>query len=272
MSNKILYILLVLFSSLLLFACKNKQILVNDLPSHKSTSFLLERLQANEYKFKTISTKATITYFDEKKTSFKATLRIKKDSAIWISITPLFGIEMARALITQDSVFMLDRVHSKYFAGGFDYINKTFDVDLDYGMIEALLIGNSLEFEKEGKVKSSLDRKKQQYYLGTNKKRKVRKELKPDKDKLRKQTQGLWLQPKTYKILEIFLIDPESNQSLRAKFSNYKNLNEQLFPYNLAFELQSKSSTTIDVAYNKVTVNKTIKTPFKIPSKYVQIQ
>ena len=172
--------------------------------NHRSTKFLVHQLLEKEFKFNTLSGKASVVFDNGKKTSFKTHLRIKKDSAIWISITPILGIEMARVLITQDTVKLMNRNDSEYFIGDFDYINNLFGAALDYQMLEALLIGNSLEFEQNEKVRSSIDRKKNNYYLSTEKKRKVRKEIKKDKSKIKKQTQVLWLDPITYKINEFY--------------------------------------------------------------------
>ncbi len=213
---------------------------------------------------------------DEKTTSFKVHIRIQKDSAIWVSITPLLGIEMARALITQDSIIFMNRVKSEYFKGDFSYINKTFNVDLDYDMLQALLVGNSIDFEKNEKVRTSIDRKKDLYFIGTEKKRKIKKDLKKDlkkdKEKIKEQTQIIWLSPENMKIAELLLHDPERDQSLHSTFSDYQAIDEQLFPHKLQFNIEAKRNLTINVNYNKVTLNKELSFSFKIPSKYEQVQ
>ncbi|MBI2280912.1 MAG: DUF4292 domain-containing protein [Bacteroidetes bacterium] len=297
--NNFLWLFSLLF---LFFSCKAPKEVVKEKVKleHFSTKELLERLELNEFKFETLSTKADITFTDEKETSFKANLRIRKDSAIWMSITPALGIEMARVLITKDSVLFMDRIHNKYFVGDFAFINKTFDVDMDYSMLEALLVGNSMEFEKDDKIRTSIDRKKDFYFIGTERKRKVKRDIKKDikkeKEVIKNQSQILWIYPENFKIAELMLIDPEKNQSLKGLFTNHKPvkdpsmesaLNEvqeigtdsteqlvdkQLFPFNLSFNIESKKNLKIEVEYNKVTLNKELNLSFKIPEKYEQIQ
>ena len=271
---------------LFLFSCKAPKEVVKEKVklAHLSTKELLEKLEVNEFKFETLSTKADITFIDEKETSFKANLRIRKDSAIWMSITPALGIEMARVLITKDSLMFMDRIHNKYFVGDFAFINKKFDVDMDYNMLEALLVGNSIEFEKDEKIRTSIDRKKDFYFIGTERKRKVKrdikKDLKKDKEVIKNQSQILWIYPETYKIAELLLIDPDKNQSLSGFFTNHKPLTnsedslvtEQIFPFNLSFNIESKKNLKIDVEYSKVTLNKELNLSFKIPEKYEQVQ
>ena len=261
---------------LFLFSCKAPKEVVKVKLEHYSTKELLEKLDSNEIKFESLSTKADITVFDEKETSFKAHLRIKKDSAIWISITPALGIEMARVLITKDTVMFMDRIHNKYFVGDFAFINKSFNVELDYNMLEALLVGNSIDFEKNEKIKTAIDRQKDFYFIGTERKRKVKKDIKKDikKDKevIKNQTQILWIYPESFKIAELMLKDPEKDQSLQGVFSEHKLVNEQLFPFKLNFMVESKKNLKIDVEYGKITLNNTLNFSFKIPEKYEQIQ
>ena len=47
---------------------------------------------------------------------FSGTLRMRRDSTIWISASALMGIENLRALITQDSVILINRMDQTYLA------------------------------------------------------------------------------------------------------------------------------------------------------------
>ncbi|MGB0887044.1 MAG: DUF4292 domain-containing protein [Vicingaceae bacterium] len=238
----------------------------------RSSKFLVKKLKANEFQFKTISAKATVALIDsaQKKTSFKTHLRIKKDSIIWMTLGSL-GIEGARVIITQDSVKLINRLKKEYFLGDFAYLNKLLNTDLDYQMIEALLIGNSIDFDEDDKLHSRVDRKKDLYYLSTEKKRKVKKELKKEKEKIKKEAQALWLDPFSFKIKDILLSSPETKRSLTATYSEFKEHNTQLIPDKIHFMLKSVSSSTIDVDYSKFSTSKSLTFPFKISSKYVQL-
>ncbi len=278
MNNKgFLYWCIIIFVTVLFLGCKvhekeNIKIKVKVKP--RSTKFIVNKLIKNEFTFNTIAAKASVSLTDttDKKTSFKTHLRIQKDSAIWMSITPLLGIEAARVLITKDSVKVMNRTKSEYFLGDFDYINKLFGTDLDYQMLEALLIANSLDFEMNDKIRSSVDRKGDRYYLSTEKKRKVRKEIKKEKEKIKEESQTLWLDPLTFKIHELLLSSLHSEKTLRGTYSNFKELEEQLVPYQMNFLLKSQKTLKIDVNYTKFTTGKALTFSFKIPSKYVQIE
>ncbi len=275
-NTKAVYWIPLILLGIFLFSCKvteKENVKVKIKIKHRSSRFLVKQLKQNEFEFNTISAKAAVSFDDgKKKTSFKTHLRIKKDSAIWMSITPLLGIEMARVLITKDTVKFLNRANKEYFIGDFDYLNKLFGADLDYQMLEALLIGNSLDFEENNKVHSRVDRKKDLYFLSTEKKRKVKKELKKDKDKIKKEAQVLWLDPVTFKINQLLLSSPETDRSLMGSYSDYREIDTQLIPYMLHFNLKSKTSSKIEVKYTKFSIGKSLTFPFKISSKYVQVK
>ena len=259
---------------LLLFSCKIQEkdnVKLKIKP--RSSKFLINKLKTNEFQFETISAKASINLTDSlnKKTSFKTHLRIRKDSAIWISITAI-GLETARVIITQDSVKFINRIKKEYFLGDFNYINKVFSTELDYQMLEALLIGNSLNFNENEKIHARVDRKKELYYLSTEKKRKVKKGLQKVKEKIKKEAQVLWLDPISFKIKDLLLSSPESNRSLAGFYSDYKEIKEQLVPYKIRFQLKSKSSSTIEIDYSKFSSGKSLSFPFKISAKYAELQ
>ena len=89
---------------ILLVSCKDTKITRKPLEG-KNKEFLMSELKKNEVNFTTFSAKSAISVENNgSNNAFKSTIRIQKDSAIWVSITPLFGIELARVLLTKDSL------------------------------------------------------------------------------------------------------------------------------------------------------------------------
>ena len=79
---------------------------------------LFDSMMAHQFTYTWLSAKADVEYTDRNNetSSFDVNLRMKKDSAIWISITPLLGIEVARVLVTPDSMRILDRIGKTYLS------------------------------------------------------------------------------------------------------------------------------------------------------------
>lgn len=116
-------------------------------PVEDSGLFIKEALfQLNKGKidFTTFSAKVNVDYTagDGKKYDVNANLRMYKDSAIWISITAIFGIEGLRALITKDSVKILNKQDKVYTARSVAYLQEVTQLPLDLHSLQDVLIGN----------------------------------------------------------------------------------------------------------------------------------
>src|ERR1700751_2902708 len=113
----------------------------------KNGKALSRRMNENELDYTYASAKFNCELtLDGEEHSFNVTVRTRKDSVIWMSISKL-GIDAARVLITKDTVkITIGLTEKKYFIGDFSYINDLLNADLDFNMLQALLFGNSAEF------------------------------------------------------------------------------------------------------------------------------
>jgi len=277
MNKNNLHFLLIFSCLFFLFSCKTqKEVIEKERVRFRNYNDkeLLDSLSKNEFKFDVFTAKANVKFTDGKENAFKTHIRIKKDSAIWMSITPLLGIEMARVLITKDSLKFINRIDKEYFLGSFDYINEKFGVDIDYQMLEAILVGNSIDFDDdEKKIITSIDRKKHAYFISTARKRQIRKEIKKDKNKFKNFTQALWIAPDNFKIIQLMLSAPKSDQSLVSTYTNHEQIDNQFFPKKINVNLNSDKIITIDIDFLKIVLgNDDTSFLFKIPSKYERVE
>lgn len=101
-------------------------------------------IQKNYIDFNTFSAKVDVDYVDgdDKKYNVNANIRMQKDSAIWVSITVVFGIEGLRALITKDEVKILDKNNKTYTVRSIKFLQDVTSLPLDLRSLQDLLIGN----------------------------------------------------------------------------------------------------------------------------------
>ena len=131
------YLPLILFA-FLFTACKK------DL--YSLSSLEKKKLQIEEFDFDYFTGKSKIEYIDENQNlQANANIRIKKDSIIWISVTPALGIEMIRAIILDDSIHVIDRLNKTYYVYDFDSLSRKLHFNVDYKMIEAIIFGNLIQ-------------------------------------------------------------------------------------------------------------------------------
>lgn len=254
-------------------SCKTKEKLPKSALKDKSTEYLFEQLAANELRYEYFSARVSAKLKTNKASnSFSARLRMKKDSVIWASITPALGIEAARIYITPDTLKFIDRINSKYFLGSFDMVNEMFDTEIDFEMLEAIIVGNNFTYFKTDKFESAVG--KDHYILNTIRRRELKKEFK-EVDSVRIILQNIWLNPDQYKIDRMALKDIQSNKKLECVYSDFKEIGGQLFAHLLNVDIKARAEDNaqaqVELEYSKVELDEPQNFPMKIPEKYEPI-
>lgn len=246
---------------------------VNQRLDFKTPKALINYLKVNEFNYNWLTSKFTADVVTEdNKQSFTVSVRAKKDSAMWLSVSVL-GIEGARMLITQDSVRFMDKLNNKYFVGDYQYLSKLLSIDVDFETMQSVLIGNSMEFyDDDEKLKSGKD--STYYLLSTIKKRKLKKALKDNTDNVasKELAQRIWLHPLTFKVYKIVINDFPNDRIFTANYSDFQVVDSSYFPFKANFVIQAQKQITLDIDYSKVIQDKPQTMPFNIPAKYERIR
>jgi hypothetical protein len=106
---------------------------------------IINKIDSQKVQYSTFSAKVKIDYTDDKGKKFdlNAFLRMKKDSAIWLSVTiPLLGTEAFRVLITPDTVSILDKINKTIQYQSFDILKNLTNLPFDFYKLQDLFIGN----------------------------------------------------------------------------------------------------------------------------------
>lgn len=237
---------------------------------YKNAKALITHLKSNEFKFEKLNAKLNVeAIIDSTSNTFTISLRIRKDSIIWMSISKL-GIEGARVFITKDSVKFINKINNTYFKGDFTYISKLLNTPLDFEILQSLLVGNSVTFYNEDeKLKPGIDNC--QYLLGTIRKNKLRKVMEKGKE-LKESAQTIYMAPETFKISRILFYEFNPERIFDAHFSSYEIIDStQLFPLKMNYSVKTQKNINIDITYVKPRLNEEQSFPFKIPENYEQI-
>ncbi|HLG04043.1 MAG TPA: DUF4292 domain-containing protein, partial [Bacteroidia bacterium] len=207
---------------------------------------------------------------DSAHVGFDVILRMRRDSMIWMLVTdPLMGIKVARVLITKDSVkfvqYGLLGAPDRCFSGDFAYLSLLLQTDVDFEMMQSLLIGNSAEFyEEDEKLKSSLNRASCTYTLGTIRKRRLRKIIGGQRQ-VEDPVQTITLDPSSFKILNILFLDAQ-NRTFTATYSNFKTLDSMLVPAHAVFYARGlHKNATLDASYKHISLSGPLEFPFVFP-------
>lgn len=216
-----------------------------------NTNFELENVD-----FRTFSGKARAK-IRMGKSSNDATLniRIKKNEHIWISATAMLGIEAARVLIRPDSVFVVNRLHGEYISESMEYMKKLVHPDIDYALLEDLLIGNInssilrtdnlqvLQSEEETQVLGQKGDLVFHFGLSENNR--------PFFTRLSSQI---------------------SKRTVEAYYGRFDKGGGKEFPLDFILEFTGvQGDVKVDMSYSKVDFPTEVEAPFKIPTNYKRI-
>jgi len=259
-----------LFTALIfiIIACNQQKKIIKAPIKEKGTEYVFSQLKKNEFRFKCLNIKFNADFdFNGKKNSFGGTLRIKKDSLIWISISPAFGIEAARILITPDSVKMMNRLETTYFEGDIKNLNKMFKTNIDFDMLQSLLVGNDFSFYENDVFKTSVDGN--MYKLNTIGRGRLKKHLKTKEDSLKILMQDIWLNAETFKITKVHIKELKSDRFLIAEYKDYSIIDSTNIPSKIEFNVKNeKDKVDVSIEYTKIAVKCPLEFPFNVSSKY----
>lgn len=71
-----------------------------------------------------------------------ATIRCRKDSILWITITPGFGIEAARLRFTRDSATVIDKINNQYLTLSYESLAALTGYATGLAQLQKILLGD----------------------------------------------------------------------------------------------------------------------------------
>ncbi|MFZ4784266.1 MAG: DUF4292 domain-containing protein [Flavobacteriales bacterium] len=262
----------------------------------KSAAFLLRRYDRNKFEYDWVGMKIDVDVKTLGETQgFNATVRMKKDSIISISISPALGIEVFQILISPDSVKYISKIpdNKYYYLGGFETITDVAKVDLDFEMLQDILIGNAIGLEKDdAKFRSSVDDRT--YLLTSKYKRKVRRVVGIDDRKLapddtivvnpndpryqktvRKSDEEdlvvsrYWLEPDNFRLVRSIFNDLLNQRTVEITYSDFAQEGEQFYPKTGKLQVtDAGQQQEIEFRVKRLTVGKPYEITFEIPEDF----
>ncbi|MBL7939713.1 MAG: DUF4292 domain-containing protein [Flavobacteriales bacterium] len=285
---------LLLLALLSTAACKPRRTTVNpnrELPV-RSAEKLLERLLANDT--------ATIRYYSAKANvdlelpeggkSFKAQVRSVQDSAAWVSIVPALGIEVARVLLTPDSLKLMDKVNDQYFAGDTAAARAKFGLQPSLALLQQALLGRPIGLVPTEKYRS--DRELGMYVLTSKEKRRfvrAAEDISPgdtlarDRDMKEKRLERTlrkaeekeavvlryWIEPDSFRVARVQISDLVHDRSADVRYEMRGGPEEHHLPTRISITLtEPGKQATGSLELSRIEVEGPLQLNFRIPEKF----
>lgn len=254
MLKKFVYILILIVGFV---SCKSVKVSDSDVTSALSVKNVIKNHYANAFDKKTINAKLKVKYSGKSNLpSVTASLRIKKNDTIWISLTKL-GFPIGKALITPNRVSYYEKINKTYFDGDFSLLSNWLGTKLDFEKVQNLLLGQSVINLKKDKF--AIELKNNKYLLIPKKQLDLFSIL-------------FFINPDNFKMNRQEIVQKDEDKTLLVDYDNYSKIDGETFPTKIHIATTDASNkSTIDVNYKSVEFNKKVSFPFTIPSSYKEI-
>ena len=70
-------------------------------------------------------------------------LRMRNDSLVWLSVTATMGVEVLRAKVSNDSIWLINRLEKTYLAEPLDTVSAQLGMPLSLPLLQILLLDNN---------------------------------------------------------------------------------------------------------------------------------
>jgi hypothetical protein len=214
----------------------------------------LQKLRSNQVNYHSFSAKVNVDYRggDGKNYDVNANVRLLKDSAIWISVNAILGIEAMRVLITRDSVKLMNKMQKTYTERSVDYLQEVTALPLNLETLQNLLVGNPVFLDPNIVSYSVSNNTITMLSLGQ-----LFKNL-------------ITLSDADYTLLHSKLDDADisRNRTADLTYSDYEN--KKGFPFSTKRRIAVAEKTRLDIRldFKQYEFNQDVSFPFSVPKNY----
>lgn len=215
----------------------------------------LQQVAGNRIDFKTFNAKVNVDYTgsDGKNYDVNANFRMYKDSAIWVSVNAILGIEAMRLYITKDSVKLLVKLDQKtYTRRSISYLQEVTSLPLDLYTLQDLLIGNPVY----------LDSNIIHYTTGNSVINMV------SSGQFFKNLVTFNAGDKTILHSKLDDVNPTRSRTADLSYNEYETKKGPLFSKKRQIVVSEKTRLDIKLDFKNYTFNEAVSFPFSVPKNY----
>jgi hypothetical protein len=225
-------------------------------PVQNTDNSKTDRLNAIKSKmaaFNTLSIKAKADLnIANKSNDVTMNIRIRNNEAIWVSVTAIAGLEVARALITPDSVKVLNRLDNVYIKKPFSYIYEFTNDQITFKTLQSVLVGNLITEFVTDQTDLSIDGPQVQL-----------------KNTLGSMIYNVNVNDQN-KVVKSDLSDPAANQSLIVEYGEFLPASQQEIPQSVMMKSSVKNKNIgLNLKFSKVEIDVPVDLPFKVPERFL---
>ena len=259
-------LLFTIFVFLMFASCRSTKTIKTIYTKAPKAEVLIDSIESAHFNFDWMSAKISGKYSDSNQNfSFKGNMKIRKDSLIWISISPGLGLELGRVLLDLDSVHFMNRFEKTYFKSSYAELSEKTESPLSFMRIQSLLVGNAVGDFKSKKHYSWV--KNQTFKLSSASEKQLKKWMRIK----RKPNHEIYLasiNPKTSKVYSQKYKNLKLNRELSVKYEDFEMRGGLFIAESVNLSIITNKEINLSLSYSKINLNKTFKFPFSVPETY----
>lgn len=248
----------VLLLLLVFVACKSTKVAGVEEITAMSSKKIINNHYDESFDENTISGTIKAKYQDKRSSqSIGINFRMQKDSAIWMS-GRMLSIPLAKIYITPTKVQFYEKIGKTYFEGDFALLSDFLGTEVDFDIVQNLLLGEAIVDLKDQKFNASIDGKS--YKLEPKKQAELFDLL-------------FWMNPTNFKVSKQEVRQPDIQKKLTIDYVDYQQIQEESLPKNINITaVDGVERVFLNLEYKSVQFNNKVSFPFSIPRGYEQIQ
>ena len=264
-------------------ACKqSEKIVIPKRIKRYSVGKVIKMTNENSLKYETLSVKKVSLSLDNdgKVTSLRGSYKIRRDSIIQLYAQKL-AIPVGKVEVNTDSFKVVYFLEQELLFGRNSYLTKIVDLDLDFGVLQALLSNKMFSFRQDSKDNSFkefvCEIEDDMYKISSFRDRKLRR-FNKNEDKLERYRnrleeghvikQDIYIDPDSFVVKRMVFMDLNTNKNVRLDFSSYEKVMDQWFPGSIKILITGEKRVELSIELSKISFNDETNFGFTVSPKY----
>jgi len=273
----------VIIISFFFTSCKQTQkITIPKRIKRYSVGKVIKMTNDNSLKFETLTVKkAAISLTnDGKTTSVRGSYKIRRDSIIQVYAQKL-SIPLGKLEVNTDSFRLVYFIEHEFFVGENNYFSNMVGMDIDFGVLQALLSNKIFSYRQDPKDKDFkefyCDIEDNMYKISSLRDRKVRR-LNKKEEKLERYRnrmddvhvikQDIFIDPDSFVVRKMIFNDLNNNNKMKLQFSHYEKIMDQWFPELIEMQYTGDKKIELSIELSKISLNDETNFGFSVSPKF----
>jgi hypothetical protein len=223
----------------------------------------LEQLSTLEWDFLSAKTQVKVSG-SQANENFKASIRMKKDSAVLINITKL-GVPALQVMVTNDSLKLVNRIAKCYVKEDRAALPEMIDFPVEYAHLQDMLIGKPLIFNREFAHIQIPD--KNSYVIKT---KRPRTAVSASQEQLPDVIITYYLDPKNLELTKVVLESPSDNAKVEILYTGkHEKIEGLMLPLQVDIVITTPTDEVrVEIVYNRPDIAHEKRITLNVPENY----